>query len=169
MLHAVNMYAYLYTYVHDTEMWDVAHDCFWSMWHVAHSRAVDTGWRTPMGCLKLQVIFRKRATNYGALCGKRPVKIRHPMGLRHPVCDTLHFVALYTHEHDKQMWDVAHNCSLQGGEDHQDALSSQVIFRKWARYLAAHLQKMTCDLRHPMSLRHPVDMWHIVHRRSLFT
>jgi len=26
-----------------------------------------TGWRRPIGCLKLQVIFRKRATNYRAL------------------------------------------------------------------------------------------------------
>ena len=26
-----------------------------------------TGWRRPIGCLKLQIIFRKRATNYRAL------------------------------------------------------------------------------------------------------
>ena len=30
---------------------------------------LDTGWRRPIGCLKLQVIFRKRATNYRALFG----------------------------------------------------------------------------------------------------
>ena len=29
-----------------------------------------TGWRRPIGCLKLQVIFRKRATNYTALLRK---------------------------------------------------------------------------------------------------
>jgi hypothetical protein len=29
-----------------------------------------TGWRRPIGCLKLQVIFRKRATNYRALLRK---------------------------------------------------------------------------------------------------
>ena len=29
-----------------------------------------TGWQRPIGCLKLQVIFRKRATNYGALLRK---------------------------------------------------------------------------------------------------
>ena len=28
------------------------------------------GWRRPIGCLKLQVIFRKRATNYSALLQK---------------------------------------------------------------------------------------------------
>jgi len=37
-----------------------------------------------------------------------------------------------------------------------DALSSQVIFRKWALKLVALLRKMTCNLRHPMGLRHPV-------------
>ena len=34
-------------------------DCGW-MW-------ICTGWRRPIGCLKLRVIFRKRATNYRAL------------------------------------------------------------------------------------------------------
>ena len=29
-----------------------------------------TGWRRPIGCLKLQVIFRKRASNYRALLRK---------------------------------------------------------------------------------------------------
>ena len=29
-----------------------------------------TGWRRPIGCLKLQVIFRKRATKYRALSQK---------------------------------------------------------------------------------------------------
>ena len=31
---------------------------------------IRTGWRRPIGCLKLQVIFRKRATNYRALLRK---------------------------------------------------------------------------------------------------
>ena len=72
----------------------------------------NTGWSRVIGCLKLQVISRKRATSYRALlrkmtkkdvtfrqratnyralsrkgifCGQWPVTIRHPMGLRHPV------------------------------------------------------------------------------------
>jgi len=52
-----------------------------------------TGWRRLIGWLKLQVIFRNRDTHYfgkepltiGLFCGKWPVKIRHPMGLCHPV------------------------------------------------------------------------------------
>jgi len=34
------------------------------------NRSTDTAWRRPLGCLKLQVIFRKRATNYRALLRK---------------------------------------------------------------------------------------------------
>ena len=45
------------------------------------------GWRRPIGCLKLQLIFRKRATDYRALLRKMTHTIRHPMGLRHPVKD----------------------------------------------------------------------------------
>jgi len=48
-------------------------------------RALRTGWRRLIGRLKLQVIFRKRATNYRALLQKYPVKIMHIMTLRHPV------------------------------------------------------------------------------------
>jgi len=52
---------------------------------------------------------------------------------------------------------------VQGGVESQGALSLQVIFRKRALYLVALLQKMTCNLRHPMSLRHPLiegAVWH---------
>ena len=33
-------------------------------------KAFITGWRRPIKCLKLQVIFRQKATNYGALSRK---------------------------------------------------------------------------------------------------
>ena len=59
----------------------------------------DTGWRWPIGCLKLQVIFRKRATHYRALevifrksdiyllalLWKIICNLGDPMSLRHPV------------------------------------------------------------------------------------
>ena len=45
---------------------------------------------------------------------------------------------------------------VQRGEDPWDALSYKVVFRKSALYLVAFLQKMTCNLRHPMGLCHPV-------------
>ena len=36
----------------------------------------------PMGCLKLQSFFAKAPLIIGLFCGKRPIKIRHPVGLR---------------------------------------------------------------------------------------
>jgi len=48
------------------------------------------------------------------------------------------------------------DCPLQGGGDPPDTLSLQVIFCKRALKLVALLRKMTCNLRHPMGLRHPV-------------
>ena len=44
-----------------------------------------TGWQRTTGCLKLQVIFCKRATNYRTFLRKMTCKISHPMRLRHPV------------------------------------------------------------------------------------
>jgi len=53
---------------------------------------------------------------------------------------------------------------IQNGEDAEDGLSLKVIFRnfkvifrKRALQSAALVQKITCNLRHPMSLRHPVQ------------
>jgi len=53
--------------------------------HVVYTTISNTGWRRPIWCLKLQVKLRKRATNYRALLRKMICKIRHPMGIRHPV------------------------------------------------------------------------------------
>ena len=50
---------------------------------------IGTGWRRLIGCLQLQVIFRKRATDYRALLRKMTCNLRHPMSLRHPA-HTLH-------------------------------------------------------------------------------
>jgi len=58
--------------------------------HMNELRHTHTEWRRPVVCLKLQVIFRKRATNYMALLRKMTYKIRHPMSLRHPVHDLSH-------------------------------------------------------------------------------
>ena len=57
-----------------TNLWHdpvIRHDVFIRMtWHQTGSSLLDTGWRRLIGCLKLQVIFRKRATNYRALLWK---------------------------------------------------------------------------------------------------
>jgi len=48
--------------------------------------------------------------------------------------------------------------AIQGGVESYDALPLQVIFRERALYIVALLRKMTCNLRHPMPLRHPVAL-----------
>jgi len=63
---------------------DVSHMYETWLYKTWHHDSWDTGWQRPIGCLKSQVIFRKRATNY-IFCGQWPVKIRHPMIRRHPV------------------------------------------------------------------------------------
>jgi len=58
--------------------------------HNSYYPTHDTGWRRLIGCLKLQVIFRKRATHHRALLRKRPMMIRHPTTPRHPVQPLCH-------------------------------------------------------------------------------
>jgi len=57
--------------------------------HATNSRS-SAGWQRCIGCLKLQVSFRKWATNYRAFWREmtykdKASKIRHPMHSRHPV------------------------------------------------------------------------------------
>jgi len=50
----------------------------------------------------------------------------------------------------------------QSGKDPWNALSLKVVCRKRALYLVTFLRKMTCNLRHPVGLRHsvlPVYIW----------
>ena len=57
-----------------------------------------TGWRRPIGCLKLQVIFRKRATNYGALSRKMTYKHKASYGSSPPCKGILWvFATLYAY------------------------------------------------------------------------
>jgi len=57
----------------------------WCLHHtLPFARRVCTGWRRPIGCLKLQVIFRERATNYRALLRKMTGKSKAPWGFLSP-------------------------------------------------------------------------------------
>jgi len=47
-----------------------------------------TGWQRSIGCLKLQVILRKRTTNYRALSREMIYKDKASLDLRHPVLPT---------------------------------------------------------------------------------
>jgi len=53
----------------------------------------DAGWQRPIGCLKLQVIFHKRATNYRAHFGKINYKDKASYDST-PLCIIIHKVNL---------------------------------------------------------------------------
>jgi len=62
----------------------------WSAWPYESCKNqflcfVYTGWRRPIGCLKLQVIFTKVPLIIGLFCRKWPIKIWYLMDLRRPV------------------------------------------------------------------------------------
>jgi len=57
----------------------------------------NTGWRRPIGCFKLQVIFRKRANNYQTLLRKMMYKDKASYASS-PPCTSLRCSA-YTHTH----------------------------------------------------------------------
>ena len=55
-----------------------------SMMNHLKSRIYDTGWQICTGCLKLQVSFRERATNYKALLRKMTNKDKASYGSSPP-------------------------------------------------------------------------------------
>ena len=56
-----------------------------------------TGWPRPVGCLKLQVIFRKRGTNYRALLRKTIYIENASYGPLPPCRDTILYIHMYIH------------------------------------------------------------------------
>jgi len=57
-------------------------------------RSCNTGWRRPIGCRNLQIIFRKRATNYRALLRKMTYKDKASYGSRTHLILRLHTVRI---------------------------------------------------------------------------
>jgi len=62
-------------------------------WVMHHMWMRSTGWRRPIGCHKLQVIFGKRGTNYGGLLRKMTCKDKASYGSS-PPC-TMHIYHNY--------------------------------------------------------------------------
>jgi len=65
-----------------TDLWIIA--WFWVYICETNVWFGDTGWRRPIRCLKLQVIYRKRATNYRALLRKMTCKNKASYGFWPP-------------------------------------------------------------------------------------
>ena len=62
----------------------------WLIRHKTCGAIVTTGWWRPIGCVKLQVSFRKRATNYRALLRKMTYKDKATCASP-PTCSRHHF------------------------------------------------------------------------------
>jgi len=88
---------------------------------------------------------------------KRPIILRSLLIVATPWCTEMPYYCtremLYLAVEEYVVWS---NLAIQGGVESYDALSLLVIFRERALYMVALLRKMTCNLRHPMPLRHPV-------------
>jgi len=65
-----------------------------------------TGWRRSIGCLKLQVIFRKRATIYRALLRKTTYKDKASYGSSQPCIIKIWYANSQTHKLDTQICDM---------------------------------------------------------------
>jgi len=92
--------------------------------------------------LSLRVIFRKRTLWLVVLSQKETYNLRHPVGLGHSV-------STYTR--------LNHSANPQTSARNSQKSACRWIFRKGALWSVAHSQKETCNLRHPMSLRHSVS------------
>jgi len=85
-----NVWVYVYKFI--------VHECTCNFSGNCH-----TGWRRPIGCLGLQVIFRKRATNYRALLQKITYKDKasygsSPLSYVHIVNKCTHnFLNIFSH------------------------------------------------------------------------
>jgi len=115
------------------------------------NRITHTGWRRPIGRLNLQIIFRKRATNYWALLRKMTYKNKASYGSSLPCMDQtwMHRVTCHMSNRTHTFWHDSFICVTwlihvcvpwciseiatilqQSGEDASDALSLKVIFCK---------------------------------------
>jgi len=93
-------YILLYIHVHTDTFVLCVYVCFWSVCMVQRTGPhlnilytlhynIYTGWRRLIGCLKLQVFFRKRTTNYRALLRKMTYEGKASCGST-PPCMYMH-------------------------------------------------------------------------------
>jgi len=79
----------------------------WSTLMHVYASIHDTGWQRPIGCLKLQVIFRKRATNYRAVLWNMTYKHKASCGSS-PLC-VCTWMCCFVHTHARMYWST-HVC-----------------------------------------------------------
>jgi len=113
-------------------------------------KSAPTGWRRPIGCLKLQVISHQRATNYRALLRKMTHKDKASNGSSPPYtrCHTMtrNFrckrMSSFPRSNRRFFW-FLHSLSL--------------AFGKRTLIIGLFCGKWPIKIRHPMNLRHIID------------
>jgi len=91
------MYKYIHMYIEDIHSSPVNVNIRLHIRIRVHVH-MHTGWRRPIGCLKLQVIFRKRATNYRALLRNMTYKDKASYDST-PPCTREQYTCLRVHAH----------------------------------------------------------------------
>jgi len=107
---------------------------------------------------QLQVSFRKRATNYRAVCGKRALKIRLCMHLRHPLCDfpRLMMPYLYIYMGIGTDVNVFHfSCCMASHMSQASFASCRSLSEKEPLILGLFCGKWPINIRHLMHLQYP--------------
>jgi len=155
-------------------------------------REKDTGWRRSIGCLQLQVIFRKRATDYRAFLRKMTYEDKASYGSSPPcIADMCEHVAIrfmctsthmctYTHRslcvhiltdllrgnsfsHPRFCWKISHRCFERSHTCMSDMCEQNV----WEREIfLTHVWERSIlkDLLRGNSFSHKRFFWKISHR-----
>ena len=118
------------------------------------------GWQRPIGCLKLQVIFRKRAIKYRALLRKMTYKDETSCGSSPPY--TLHYT-LKTHcntlqhtaAHYNTLQHITTHCNtLQHAVTHYNTLQHITTCCNTLPHTAAHYNTLQHSTSHCNTLQH---------------
>ena len=112
------------------------------------------GWRRLIGCLKLQVIFRTRATNYRALLRKMTYEDKASSDFT-PPCSSVAYGVLSVY------YRALCQCLLYGVATISRLLQNIGLFCKKALSNRLYSAKETYNLKEPTNRSHPIAVLHM--------
>ena len=128
---------------------------------VCMCRSWVTGWQRPIGCLKLQVIFRKRATDYRALLRKMTCKHKASYGSS-PPCITSSSIAISYGKHSHELAFEEYHQQLHivfyGVATISRLLKIIRLFCKKALQRRLYSAKETYNFKEPTHRSHPIPI-----------
>ena len=107
----------------------------------------DTEWRRPIGCLELQVTFRKRATNYRSLLRKITYKDKASYGSSLPCMYIAYTCTFHIHVHFIYMY-ISYTCTPHIR-----------LFCKRALKKRLYSAKETSHFKEPTNRSHPIHVY----------